>query len=379
MTQQKILILGAGIAGLSVAISLKNAGFNYSICEAAPEIKPVGAGLGLGANAIKGFQYLNLDQEVMKASKLLSAFTIYDEQGKKISKTNTGNISRKYDIDNFAIHRAALHEILLKHAGAENVQLSKRAVSMDHHQDGVTVHFSDNTSENTDFLIVAEGINSAIRQQLCPGSEPRYAGYTCWRAVISNPIEVEPFETWGKKGRFGVVPLSADQVYWFACVNAKENDPVTRSWTTSDLAQNFKGYHAPIPSIIEQTANDQLIWNDIVDIKPIKKYAYGNVLLTGDAAHATTPNMGQGACQAIEDAACLAQLLKTRNNLPEVFQQFEQERLKRTHWVINRSRSIGKVAQASNPIFTKVRNALFRSIPERFNEKQLEFLYNVEF
>ncbi|MFT4018556.1 MAG: FAD-dependent monooxygenase [Agriterribacter sp.] len=137
-------------------------------------------------------------------------------------------------------------------------------------------------------------------------------------------------------------------------------------------------YPAEVQSILNQTLEGALIWNDIIDLKPIPKYVFGNILFLGDAAHATTPNMGQGACQAIEDAAVLYDELLKGGELNDIFLRFEKRRLKRTHFITNQSACIGKMAQTINPLMIKVRNAIFRAMPESIKEKQFKQLYNTD-
>lgn len=127
------------------------------------------------------------------------------------------------------------------------------------------------------------------------------------------------------------------------------------------------------------TPDESLLWNDIIDLKPLKHFAIGRTLFLGDAAHATTPNMGQGACQAIEDAVVLANALAKNDSVEKAYHEFENRRLSRTKAITDTSRRIGQVAQWSNPLLTRVRNGLFRMIPASVNERQLEMLYSVDF
>jgi 2-polyprenyl-6-methoxyphenol hydroxylase-like FAD-dependent oxidoreductase len=128
------------------------------------------------------------------------------------------------------------------------------------------------------------------------------------------------------------------------------------------------------------TGDKPLIWNDIIDIKPIKQFAFGKILLCGDAAHATTPNMGQGACQAIEDAIVLAHCMALyATDTEKAFRVFEKKRITRTTRIVNTSWQLGKIAQVENKLLTHLRNSLLRLIPPSVNEKQLQFLYNVDF
>lgn len=381
MMQTTISIVGGGIAGLTTAIALQNMGIRVKVFEAAPEIKAVGAGLTLGANAIKAFEKLGMAQEVTEAGRQLSGFTIYDNKGKPLTRTNTKRLSEKFGVNNFTIHRSVLHKVLLSKLDPACIVTGKRSTHIQQKKEGYTVLFDDGTEHETACLIVAEGINSPIRKKLLPDSRLRYSGYTCWRGIVDNSamkIE-ETSETWGTKGRFGIVPMANNTVYWFACINAEANSETFRSYKIKNLLDHFKDYHSPVPQILANTADEALIWGDINDLEPINKYAFGNAVLIGDSAHATTPNLGQGACQAIEDAVILAREIQRSADIQSAFKSFENKRLKRTHFIVNRSYQIGKIAQESNLLLAGLRNMMLRWVPEKINEKQLEVLYNVDF
>lgn len=376
-----ITIIGGGIAGLTTAIALNKIGIKTTIFEAASFIKPVGAGLALGANAMRAFNKLGMMEEVRECGRVLPSFSIFDEKGKLITHTNSKVLSDRYGVDNFTIHRAALHQVLSSKIESEFLHLDKRVIDMEQKENAVTIKFQDGSMHETDYLIVADGINSAVRKKLLPATEPRYAGYTCWRAVIDNAnLDIsESSETWGRTGRFGIVPLADKKIYWFACVNAEQNNKAFKNYKTKELLDIFRNFHTPIPAILKETKDENILWNDIVDLKPIKKYAYNNILLIGDAAHATTPNLGQGACQAIEDAVILADEMGKHEHYKEVFKSFEKRRLKRTHAIVNTSWSIGKVAQLENSYLANIRNFIFRKMPASINNRQFKKLYEVDF
>ncbi|MBK8425212.1 MAG: FAD-dependent monooxygenase [Lewinellaceae bacterium] len=377
----KYTILGAGIAGLTTAIALQKIGIKAQVFEAAPDIKPLGAGLLLAANAVKAYQHLGIAEKMVERGRLLPTFEILDQAGSTITRADAGAISQKYGLHNFAIHRAALHEALLTELDAEQIITGKRAMGFEKNEDTITIQFQDGATIATDYLIVADGIHSSVRRQLLPDATPRYAGYTCWRAVVdAGDLKLSAAsETWGTDGRFGIVPLTDNRIYWFACINAAANDATMRRYTVEDLQRHFGHYHAPVAQILAQTRDEDLIWNDIIDLKPLKNFAFGNIVLIGDAAHATTPNMGQGACQAIEDAVILADEMAKNSNPAVAFRAFEQRRLKRTHYIVNNSRALGRVAQLNNPVLAAARNALFRMLPERVNERQMRTLFEVDF
>jgi 2-polyprenyl-6-methoxyphenol hydroxylase-like FAD-dependent oxidoreductase len=384
MTNKKYAIVGGGIGGLTLAIALQRKGFNATVYENAPQLKPLGAGLVLAANAVKAFIEIGISDEILEAGKILKSLKIKDQKGNTLSETNSEKLNEKFGlVNNFTIHRSDLHTVLTKLLIPGTLHLNKGCV--DHLQTpaGIILKFHDGTTAFTDYVIACDGIHSPIRKKLLPESYPRYAGYTCWRAVIDNiPPSVdlnETSESWGPGCRFGIVPLSENRLYWFACINAKEKDPLMQRMNIQDLQRYFGNFHLPIPDILEKTSNDKLIWSDIIDIKPLKKFAFGKVVLMGDAAHATTPNMGQGACMAIEDAATLANCIENYIRSEEAFIQFERKRIARTTSIVNNSWRIGKVAQLENPLLIGLRNMALRVTPASVTERQIKFITDVSF
>ncbi|WP_242920942.1 FAD-dependent monooxygenase [Pontibacter liquoris] len=379
----KAIIIGGGIGGLCAAIALQQQQITTTVYEVAPELKPVGAGVGLAANAIQGLQRLGVAEEVVARGKQLTSLVMFDAAGKVISNMDTQPLSSKYGINNFVIHRADLHAVLHQHLQPGTLVLNKRCQRIDQQNGQVTVTFTDGTQATADLLIAADGINSVVRRQLVPQSKPRYAGYTCWRAVIQNPgvalNEMISAETWAPQGRVGMAPLPGNRIYWYACINAPEANERMRQLTPAQLAQHFTGVHPPVPTVLAAARPEQLIWGDIYDLKPLRKFAYGRVLLLGDAAHATTPNMGQGACQAIEDAVVLGQCLGQETRIDKALVRYERRRLARTAKVIRLSRMLGAVSQWQNPLLAGARDALFRLMPRQVEQSQMEWLYGVDF
>jgi 2-polyprenyl-6-methoxyphenol hydroxylase-like FAD-dependent oxidoreductase len=378
---ERFAIIGGGIGGLTLAIAMQKKRFNVTVYEHAPSLKPLGAGLGLGANAIKAFAEIGIGDHIMKAGSVLKKIRIKDQKGNTLAETDSERISAKYNVvDNFTIHRADLHQVLLQQLADDTLQLGKGCVDFIQTKSGVKLIFQDGSSSEADYVIACDGVHSVFRKKLIPESLPRYAGYTCWRAVVNDPPVVdltETSETWGAGHRFGIVPVSKGRLYWFACINSPENNARMRAYGIKELLEHFGKFHSPIPEIIQHTKDDQLIWNDIIDIKPLRQFAFGNIVLMGDAAHATTPNMGQGACMAIEDAAILSNVLATGITVEDAFLAFEQRRIKRTASIVNKSRQLGQIAQWENPMLIGIRNLLLRLTPPSVAEKQAKFLIDV--
>ncbi|MEQ1586195.1 MAG: FAD-dependent monooxygenase [Cyclobacteriaceae bacterium] len=372
--KNRILIIGGGIAGLTTALALQRRNIDFMVFEAVPEIKAVGAGISLAGNAMRALKKLGVDEEVKRRGHLISSMIIEDEKGKRISIMDAEKLSREHGLENVAIHRADLHQVLLNTVDSYKIVTGKKAIDFNEEPESITIFFDDGSQEQGRAAIIADGIHSSIRKKLLPGVSPRYSGYTCWRSVVENTwsIQHHAVETWGPNGRFGYVPIGNNKVYWFACKNAPIKDEMMSLFSVADLADNFKSYAHPIPEMLKDTSDTDLIWSDIVDLKPISQYAYNRILLLGDAAHATTPNLGQGACMAMEDALFVAEIIdKQPENIVNAFKSFEQERVPRAHYIVNTSFLLGKLSQWENPVLAKFRNMLFRLIPDWVNEKQV--------
>lgn len=376
----KTLIIGGGIAGLTTAIALKRKGISAKIVEATPQLKPVGAGLSLAANAMKALRHIGIAEAVIRHGRQLNSFSLYNDAGKLLKKGHTDPLHSIHGISNFTIHRADLHATLLSFIDLNDLITAKRTTGFLKTSKGYEIQFEDGTVISCGQLIIAEGINSPLRQQLLPSSAIRFAGYTCWRGIATTDSVngFETSETWGKKGRFGIVPLSGNTIYWFACINTPDRGSL-KNYTLSDLQHHFSDFHQNVQHVLANTPAENVIWGDISDLAPIHQYAFDNALLIGDAAHATTPNMGQGACMAIEDAVILAECMASRQDFNEAIKHFEQLRLKRTHSVVNQSWKLGKIAQLENGLLIALRNTAFRLLPQKKYQQQLESLYEIEF
>ncbi|MCB2377763.1 FAD-dependent monooxygenase [Hymenobacter sp. BT635] len=377
------IIIGAGIGGLTTAHALLSQGHSVRVYEAAARLREIGAGVVLGANAMRSLSRLQLQEAVQAQGTPITRLSLSNQQGQTLQTTDPTYFARKIGFDNLGIHRAALQRVLLAGLPAGIVRLGTRLERFEATAAGVTAHFADGSQAQADALIGADGLHSAVRRQLLPASQPRFAGYTCWRAVVEAPQLALPvgssMEIWGNGGRrIGFVPVGQGQVYWFACLNSAEpRNPHFAAFRVADLQRTFADFPAPIPGLLACTTDAQLLWNDILDLPPLTALAYGRVLLLGDAGHATTPNMGQGAGQAVEDAAALADCLTATPDITAAFQAFERRRLPRTTRIVNMSWQLGRMAQLENPVLVGVRNALMRCLPQAVSQQQMAWLYEL--
>jgi 2-polyprenyl-6-methoxyphenol hydroxylase-like FAD-dependent oxidoreductase len=384
MIKERFAVVGGGIGGLTVAIALQKKGFDVVVYEHAREWSPLGAGIILAGNAMKAFREINLDEQILVAGREMNQFVIKDESGKVISRADGQKINQAYGLVNtLTLHRADLHNVLYNALLPHTVQLGKACIDFREDTDGVRMFFTDGTSSHADYVIAADGIHSVFRKKLLPARGLRYSGYTCWRGVTSEIPEgfdnSIASESWGAGLRFGIVPLSKNRVYWFATANAGERDKKMAGFKIDDLVSLYRSFHDPVTKLIQATCEENVLHHDIVDFKPIAQFAFGKIVLLGDAAHATTPNLGQGACMAIEDGVVLGNCLASSSTPVQGFQQFQQKRIARTTQVVNTSYRLGKVVQTESRILAGLRNAAMRLTPESVTQKQVRFLYDVSF
>lgn len=374
---ETVNIIGAGIGGLTTALTLQQKGLNVKIFESSAEIKPVGAGIIMANNAMQVFQKLGIQDKIEKAGNKISYMKITDTQLNNISVVDLTEYEKKYGVHNIAIHRGELQKILANEVGYDNINLSKRLSKIEK-TEVFKLTFEDNSAVESKLVIGADGIKSVVRNQLFQESTLRNANQKCWRGIceidLPEKYHNELNEAWGKGKRFGFVKISNQKVYWYALTNSKN--------TKSDevnLTEMFSEFHSDILKIISATGKKQIIVSDIIDLKLIYKWQGENVCLIGDAAHATTPNLGQGACQAIEDAYVIGKLLGSGLSLENTFEDYEKLRRKKAHSIVNTSWTIGKIAHIENRFGVWLRNFAMKSLPKSANKKQLDMIFNLNY
>jgi 2-polyprenyl-6-methoxyphenol hydroxylase-like FAD-dependent oxidoreductase len=371
----KVIIIGAGIGGLCAGIAARQAGLEVEIYERAGELQPLGAGLSIWVNAIRALDLLGLG-DAFRAIAVPNSGSIITCDGRPLSRMTGERVRERFGEAVWGVHRGDLQTLLLHALGPDALHLGADYQGFEQDAARVTIRFADGRTARGDMLVSADGLQSLTRQTLFPKSIPRYAGYTAWRGVtvFSHPAlpPEQNFEAWGCGQRFGTVHLTGGRVYWFATANAPAGAGDPPQGRKADLRARFLGWLDPIAALIEATDEGAILRHDIHDIDPLPRWRDRRVTLLGDAAHATTPNMGQGACQAIEDAAVLGQVLASFPDPVAALREYEARRKRRTAMIIRRSRQIGRLGQWSNPALCRLRNTLLRRIPAGSALKQLE-------
>jgi len=377
----KVMVAGGGIGGLTAAIALRRADFDVTVLERTAALREVGAGLLLAANAQKALGKLGLAQAVSSLGTPASAGEIRSWRGKVLASIPTADLEESVGAPSAAVHRADLQSLLAREVGEGTLRQGAEVEGFKQEDNGSVTVFFAGGEEHADILVGADGLRSTIRVRLFGPDKPRYAGYTSWRAVVETEEELLPwgsgFESWGRGVRFGCAHIGNGRIYWFATANApedaKDGPPGSRTGPKATLLRSFGSWHRPIGELIEASDEDAILRTDIYDREPLgERWGEGRVTLLGDAAHPMTPNLGQGACQAIEDAVVLARCLRERGATADALRLYERLRSDRVAMLVRRSRRVGSVGQLENSLLCRLRDRALSMIPPKAQLGQLE-------
>lgn len=372
----KVAIIGAGIAGLTMAIALKRANIPFVIYEAAKEIKPVGAGIAIANNAMQVYQYLGVSDKLNAKGVRISTVKLTDFKLNLLNSTDLTPYEQQYQLANIAIHRSKLHQVLLEEIGLEHVVLGKRIHNIEKQANGIyDLTFTDNSKVSHEYVIGADGIRSKVRQLIFGDHPLRDAKQVCWRGVLDFDLPATHYHTalegWGKGKRFGFVKLDSRQVYWYFLVD--EDKYIHHP----ELTDHLSDCNPLAAKMIQQTPTSEIFIDKIYDLQLMQEWYKDKVCLIGDAAHATTPNLGQGACQGIEDVYVISKLLE-HIPLDKALHRFPIIRRKKAHSIVRNSWELGKIAQFSNPMLVFTRNTAFKVLPAFLKDKQMREMFELD-
>ncbi|MBE1584366.1 2-polyprenyl-6-methoxyphenol hydroxylase-like FAD-dependent oxidoreductase [Nonomuraea angiospora] len=332
-----------------------------TVLERAAKIDPIGSGLAIAANALRALDTLDLGDPIRKLSRLQGQGGIRRHDGRWLVRTTTEAADARFGDSVVVMLRATLMDVLVDALGADRLRLGTTVTGVE--AEGGVVR-TDDGDLAADLIVAADGIHSKTRQALFPEHPgPTYAGVTAWRGLIPRgDLTISGSESWGRGLVFGITPMADDMVYVYA------TDVLPAGTVLGDeleeLRRRFGDWHEPIPTLLRTADPAKIIRNDIHYLRtPLPSYHKGKVALVGDAAHAMPPNLGQGACQAIEDAITLAYLTNTSSGIGHGngsgggidthsgtdLAAYTAARLERTTAVVRRSMSICKVTQLRNP------------------------------
>lgn len=376
---KRAIIIGAGPAGLTTAIALHKAGVEITVFERVREMREAGSGLTLWANAMQSLERVGAAEAVQLVCRPLEGIVIRSWHGEILSATSGQTMERLCAGAGGAVHRAELIGVLLNLAGDGVVNLGARYIGFRSDDTGVTALFADGREERGDLLVGADGIRSTTCTQLFGATKLRYAGYPVWRGVADFELQSGVGVTsMGPGAQFGLFPLTQRRVYWFASINAPSGSFNQRCGHKQVLLERFGDWHAPIKAVIEATNDASIMVGDIYDRKPLQRWSAGRVTLVGDAAHPSEPTLGQGACQAIEDAVVLGMCLGEYDDVPLALRAYEARRLPRANAMTIQARRMGRLGQWHSRPACWLRERMIKHAPKHVNLRYLQWLCHFE-
>jgi len=383
----RVVVVGGGIGGLAAGLALRRVGHEVQLLERADELREVGAGLSLWSNAVLALRRLGVEGPVVDGAAPLESFATLDVRGRVLAESALGPLVARAGAPSVCAHRADLQRALADALGRERVRTGAVCVGVEARDDGATVLLAGGEptsarSIEADVVVGADGIRSAVRAALFGPSEPRYAGYTAWRGVARGFDHPElprgrGLFCMGRGVQLGLMACGQGRTYWFITANAPQggSDREAKAAALAAVADWPEVARAAVAA----TEPGAVFRNDIIDRPPTRDWGRGRVTLLGDAVHATTPNLGQGACQALEDAVVLGHALKGSGDPTAGLRAYEAARRDRTAFVQTTSWRLGRLLQAESRLVCWLRDVSTASfLGKRQGDETLERLLVTE-
>ncbi len=371
---EHVLIIGGGIGGMTLAAALHKLGIAFDVYEQAPELTEVGAGVGLWSNALFSLDQIGAAERVRQHCLPLRKGEIANAQGRVLSAFDLATFLGEFtDAACYIVYRPTLLDAIVNNVPQPHIHTGQRCLEITQDEAGVQARFQTGETAHGTVLVGADGLHSTVRQAIVQNDHLRYSGQTCFRGVAQIPVK-EPGvirEIQGKGKRCAVCPMTKDRLYWWTAQNAPEGKLIPQDQRRDFLLNEFKNWPSAITDYIAATPTEQILQNDLYDKVPVSGWTSGHVTLLGDAAHPTTPNLGQGANMAIDDAIVLARVLAQSDDVHNALQQYEAARLARTTMIVRRSWQFGYLTSWTNSLAVWFREQFVRFTPRRVLEGEL--------
>ncbi|MBK4728202.1 FAD-dependent urate hydroxylase HpxO [Erwinia sp. MYb375] len=355
----KAIIIGAGIGGMCTAIALKRCGIDSEVYEAVKEIKPVGAAISIWPNGVKCLNYLGMKDALRAIGGPMHYMAYKDYQSAEtLTQFSLDALVQDSGERPYPVARSELQAMLLNTWGFDNVQFGKRVSRVEQQSDGVTAFFEDGSEAQGDLLIACDGTHSVVREHVLGyATERRYAGYVNWNGLVEIDESLAPANQWttfvGEGKRVSLMPIAGNRFYFFFDVPLPKGLAEDRISLRDDLSRYFAGWAAPVQQLIAQLNPETTNRVEIHDIEPFAQLVKGRVALLGDAAHSTTPDIGQGGCAAMEDAVVLAMTLHSNSlGIEDALLRYQHKRADRVKDLVLKARKRCDVTHAKDPLLT---------------------------
>lgn len=359
MEHLKVIVVGAGMGGLTSGLALSQARYEVEIYDRVRELRPVGAGISLWSNGVKVLNRLGLGAEIARIGGQMDRTIYFDASGNKLTEFTLDPLIQRVGQCPYPVARSDLQNLLLEAFGRGRVKLNAKCVGVEESNESVTAIFEDGHRATGDLLVAADGTHSRLREYvLGRPTERRYVGYVNWNGLVPANTALAPPNSWviyvGNGQRASLMPVGGKWLYFFLDVPLPKGMPKDPSHYTTELAEYFEGWAAPVQMLIQQLRPERINRVEIHDIEPLQTLVRGRVALLGDAAHSTAPDLGQGGCQAMEDAEVLARCLQTTNlGVPDALKRYEAARKDRVADIILRARKRADTIHGKDPALTQ--------------------------
>lgn len=405
MPTRRAVVVGAGIGGLTAAVALHRRGWHVTVCERAPRLPTAGAGIGLAPNALRALDHIGVDATAAAGSAVATAMGVRRPDGRWLTRVTTADMAARYGTPPIAVPRPAFTAALAAALPPQALRYGTAVTGVEDATGRATVRTDNGPDLPADLVVAADGIHSPLRRAFFPAHPGlHYLGEMAWRTMVdaSDLRMPDMSETWGRAQRFGLTPLSDGRYYLYATAVVPEgtrwDDP------RAELRRRFGRWHDPIPALLDRIDRldpDALLCNDLYDLAaPLPRLHHGRIAWLGDAAHAMAPNLGQGGCQAVEDAVVLAHLLPAgdegvdgvadgahedgagtgtgmgADSVPAALAAYTAARRSRTDVVRVRARRIGRLGAARNPLLAAARDLAVLATPDRLALRGMDDLFN---
>ncbi|WP_434743661.1 FAD-dependent oxidoreductase [Micromonospora sp. SH-82] len=342
---RRAVVVGGGIGGLATAIGLRRRGWTVTVLEREADLPTTGTGLGIWPTALRALDDLGVGEQARRRGRPQLGGEFRRPDGTRIATMDTGRLARRHGDTVHLLGRPVLLRLLAEALPEGVVRFAEPVTS------------SAGLAADHDLVVGADGLRSAVRSALYGDRYPlRHAGVVAWRGLAPLDVAVGG-ETWGRGAKFGLTPVGPGRTNWYAVRTAPAG------WRPADghpaeLRRVFGDWHDPIPRLLDTMDPAEVLCHDVHDLTPLPSYVDGHVALLGDAAHAMTPDLGQGACQALIDAVVLAECLGPDVDVAAGLREYDRRRRPPTRRMVALARGAGRLARLRRG--TRLRDAALR-------------------
>ncbi len=366
MENLKVVVIGAGMGGLSAAIALRQAGYDIEVYDRVRELRPAGAAISIWSNGVKVLNYLGLHAQISKVGGQMNRMAYHRHTGEKLTDFSLQPLIEQVGERPYPVARADLQRMLLDAFGEEKVHLGARCIAVEQDDHQATAIFEDGSRASGDLLVAADGTHSIIRNIVVGREiERQYVGYVNWNGLVPATPDLAPWDSWvtyvGEGKRASLMPVGTNltgtdpnRFYYFFDVPLPKGSVGQPNGYREELSHFFQGWAEPVQTLIQRLDPEKTARVEIHDVEPLPTLVRGRIALLGDAGHATAPDLGQGGCQAMEDAVVLANYLKTTNiSVGDALKRYEAARLDRVAEVVTRARKRSDITHGKDPAATQ--------------------------